>query len=73
MRHKNLHAQSIESNGQGHNKNQSTMPQGAININTLSTKTLKRDSPSYWCPTDLSNVLRMTYLQSQKEVHKGQE
>ena len=34
---------------------------------------MSRDSPNYSCPTDLSNMLEMTYLQSQKEVNKGQE
>ena len=34
---------------------------------------MSRNSPNYWCPTDLSNMLLMTYLQSQKEVTKGQE
>ena len=39
----------LESKGQGHSKNQKTMPQGAINM--LS------GFPSYWCPTDLLNML----------------
>ena len=45
----------IESKGQGHRKNQRTMPQGAINM--PSTKKISRDSPNYWCLNDLSNML----------------
>ena len=35
-----------------------TMPQGAINM--PSTKKMSRDSPNYWCPTDVKYV--MNYL-----------
>ena len=45
----------LESKGQGHSKNKKTMAQGAINM--PSTKKMSRDSPNYWCLTDLSNML----------------
>ena len=44
----------LESKGQGHRKNQKTMPEEAINM--PSTK-MSRDLPSYWCVTDLANML----------------
>ena len=44
----------LDSKGQGHNKNQKTIPQGAINM-PPKTK-LSRDSPNYWCPIDMSNI-----------------
>ena len=61
----------LESKDQGHSKNQKTMPHGPTNMPT--TKNMRRDSPSYWCPNDRSNMLLTTYLQSQKEVNKSQE
>ena len=51
---KTLSELDLESKGQGHSKNQKTMPQGAINMS--STKKMSRDSPNYWCLTDLSNM-----------------
>ena len=52
---KRLSQLDLESKGQGHSKNLKTMPQGAINM--PSTKKMSRHSPSYWCLTDLSNML----------------
>ena len=52
---KKLSQLDLESKGQDHSKNQKTMPQGTINM--LSTKKRSRDSPSYWSPTDMSNML----------------
>ena len=45
----------LESKGQGHSKNQKTMPQGAIN--KPSTKKISRDSPNYLCPNDVKIVI----------------
>ena len=59
-----------ETKGQVHSKNQTAMPQGAINM--PSTKKMCRDPPSYWCPTDLSNNLWIIHIQSKKEVNKFQ-
>ena len=42
---KTLSQLDLESKGQGHSKNQKTMPQGAINM--LSTQKIGRDSPNY--------------------------
>ena len=41
---KTLSQLDLESKGQGHSKNQKTMPQGAINM--LSTQKIGRDSPN---------------------------
>ena len=59
----------LESKDQGHSKNQNTMPHGPTNMPT--TKNMSRDSPSYWCPNDRSNMLWTTYLQSQKGQQKS--
>ena len=47
------HSLTLRAEGQGHRKNQQTMPQGTINM--PSTKKMSRDSPSYWCPTNFHN------------------
>ena len=55
LRRKILSQLDLESKGQGHSKNQRTMLQAAINMQ--STKKMSRDSPNYCCLSDLSNML----------------
>ena len=52
---KTLSTLGLESQGQGNCKNQKPMPWGTKNMPPK--KNLSRDSPNFWCPTDLSNML----------------
>ena len=45
----------LESKGQGHRKNQIQCPREQKQMPPQ--KNLSRNSPNYWCPTDLSNML----------------